>query len=136
MNYLKAKEGRLVVMLLRLLTNLILWCGWSEWSDSSIQWLVLLECPFQVNIYQNSWIFHPGKVLHSCWFWEEFPNFTLHKFCRQFQLVPSQSEQTDNLENSLLGRDFTAQVTFPMTGTFPSNLSCSWAVNFSVIISI
>ena len=31
-----------------------------------------------VNIFQNSWIFHPGKVFHFGHFRAEFPNFVIH----------------------------------------------------------
>jgi hypothetical protein len=55
-----------------------------------------------VNISQNLWIFHPGKVCHNYWFWEEF------QFCQEDNV----SQEDSYSQKPFLGRDFSAQDTF------------------------
>ena len=40
-----------------------------------------------VNIFQNKWIFHPGKVYHFEHFREEFPNFVIRALCRKLSFL-------------------------------------------------
>ena len=40
-----------------------------------------------VNIFQNKWIFHPGKVSHFGPFGEEFPYFVIRACCRKLSFL-------------------------------------------------